>query len=360
MSATHLDIFDYTFTLSANPPTRQGFGKPLLIAPLATNSLNSQDTLSFANLSEAQAALTAGYIEQVTFDRVSIGFQQAAKPNAIKVGAVDLVGLETWGEAFTRILQADSDFYGVLATTRTAADIVSLATAVEADGTRQFFFQAGDADWLTTGVPAAYSSIDAFERVSGIFHDTATQYHDMAWVCDRLAFDPDTASVDWRTLLTGTTGLATGLTSAQRDFLTDTNHMNVALPLNATYPQFVSPGQNQSGRSIYEYLTVDWYKARTQEDLAALLVNLAARGEKLVVGQTGQQLVSAILERYLNQGSNLASPHFIAGETRVTAEDITQVDRDAGQMRFTVEAQLAASARRLVFNIFFQNTPLES
>lgn len=358
--ANHLDIFNYSFTLSPSPPTRQGFGNPLIIGPLVDNSLGGADTLTFANATEAQAALTGGTINQTMFDRVQTMFLQSGKPSAVKVGAVDLVGAETWAQAFTRIKQADPDFYPVLITSRTAADIVSIATQIEADDSRQFFFQSSDADFLTDGLPAAFSALDAFERTSYIWHDTDAELHDCAWVADRISFNPDERSVAWQALLKGVNGLATPLSSTQQGFLLSTNDGNVAGSLGPAYPLFVSPGQNINGRSCYEILTVDWYKARTQEDLSQLLVNFATFGRKLVVGPSGQVAVKGILQGRLDQGATLESPHFIQGQTRVTEQTITQQDRDAFQLRFKVEAQIAQSARALDIDVFFQNAPLEA
>lgn len=359
MAVDHLDNFNYQFFLTPSPPTRVGFGKVLIIAPLATNSLNGDDTRTYASSTEAAADLASGYIAQTTFDQVEAGFLQLGKPSGIKVGAVDLVGTETWGAAFTRILGADSDFYGVNLTSRTAADIVDVATVIEAEGTRQLFFQNGDADWLTTGVPAAFSTIDLFERSSLIYHDTATEYHDTAWTADRLSANPDLESADWKASLRGVGGLATALTTTQKGFLEDTNHGNVALPMTLNDPYFVDPGQNMAGRSIYETLSVDWYRTRTREDLALLFVQYAALRRKLVVGRTGQAAIQGILEKWLNIGANMESPHFIRGQTRVTPQDITQADRDTKQMRFKVEAEIAQSARTLSIDVFFQNSALE-
>lgn len=358
MAANHLDNFSFTFTLSPSPPTRAGFGNLLIIAPLATNSLNGDTTRSYASATEAQVDLTAGYIEQVVYDRVALAFTQDGKPSAVKVGAVDLVGVEGWDEAFTRILAADPDFYAVCITSRTAADIVSIGTQIEAEGTRQLFFQSSDADWLTTGVPAAFSTMAAFERSSLIFHDDDTEFHDIAWVADRLSADPDETSADWKALIKGATALTTGLTTAQKGFLEDTNNGNVALELGPAYELFVDPGQNLNGRSIYEILTVDWYRARVREDMAQLFVTLATERRKLVVGAQGQVQVQGVLDGRLQQGANMPSPHFIRGQTRVTPQAIVQADLDNEQMRFKIEAQIAQSARKALFDIYFQNSPL--
>lgn len=358
MPADHLDIFSYSFTLSASPPSRAGFGKPLLIAALATNSLNGATTLEFTSRTEAQASLTAGYIAQATFDQIESGFLQTSKPSAIKVGAVDLVGAETWAQAYTRIRQADPDFWAVLATSRTPADIVSLATAVEADDDRFFFFQNSDADWLTTGDPASFSAIGAFERSALLYHDDDTEYVDMGWVADRVSADPDVNSADWKTLLKTGASLTTGLSQTQKDFLIKTNHGNVMLPLGPTYQRFVSPGINLNNRGIYELLSVDWFRSRTQEDYSQLLVEYANRHRKLVVGQAGQTAVQGILQKWLKKG--VAAQHFLnATNTRVTAHPITADDRTNGVMRFKVEATFAISARELEFDIYFQQTELE-
>lgn len=359
MAADHLNTLTFNITLAPSDPVRQGFGKGLVIVDLANNSLNGDTTREYNEVADLAADLTAGYIDQATVDMVTVGLSQPLKPAGIKVGAVDLVGLETWGAAYDRIAAADPDFYGVTVESRTAADIVSAATAIETAGVHQLFFQSADADWKTTGVPAGFSAIDDYERSSLVFHDTATEYADMAWVANRLAFDPDEKSADWRCQLASVAALATALTSTERNFIIDTNHGNVALPLTANYPQWLHPGQNMAGRSIYEILTVDWLRARLTEDYADLLAGLSARGAKLVLGNTGQGMLEGMIRRRLQQGASLGeSSHFVKGQTRVTPQAITAADSTAKRMRFKVEYVHAQSALKATINIFAQNVAL--
>lgn len=282
MPADHSSIISFTTTLSPNPPGRAGFGKVLLIVPKASNSLNSGTTLEFASYAEAQAAQTAGYISSATLARMLVAFSQSPRPAAVKVGNVDLVGSETYAAAFTRILGVTNDFYGVCIDDRTDTIIDAVSDAVEADGTKQFFFVDEDTSWLDSGVPSGFSGLVAYLRTSGIWHDVSTAYPDIALACGRLAFDPDERSVDWKQQLVGVANISTALTAAQRGFILS-NKINVGLPFGSQ-TNFLFSGQSISGRAIYEVLSADWFRARVQEDVANLYARAAAFGDKIIVG----------------------------------------------------------------------------
>lgn len=353
------EIIQFTTVLSPSPAGRVSFGSPLLITPLATNSLNGDTVRQYGGISAVQSDLDAGYIEQATFDRLQVMFSQPQRPNIIKVGAADLAGgsPETYGEALTRIQGSDTAFYPVLLASRTAADIVSLAAAIEASETKhQLFGQVSDADWLTAGAPAAYSTITSNLRTSLVYHDTNTVFADCGWVSNRIGFSPDDRSVDWKCDIIGVSPYATPLSTPQRTALGfGGNSVNAVEPFGSQN-NWLYDGYSISARPVSTVFTADWYSQRVQEDIADLFARAAAFGDKIVVDEDGQEQFVSIFEKRFAQG--VRTKHFIADQYRITAEPITQTDLDASQVRFTLEAQEARGARRVLINFFLQNAPL--
>jgi len=185
--------------------------------------------------------------------------------------------------------------------------------------------QSADSSWLDSGVPSGFSTIASNERTAVIYHDTAAQAADLAWLVSRLVFDPDSTSAPWEGQVRGLTAYATALTAAQRDFVAG-NHANAVLPFSSA-TLYASPGISLNNRSIYEIVTADWFAARIGEDIASTKLQYTARGQKIIIDATGQALVKAILTTRLQQGEQAG--HFATGQTRATMPAITSGDLSA-------------------------------
>lgn len=357
MAADHSNTISVTIVLAPSPPSRAGFGTVLLIVDEAEgtgNDLNGERVVSYANITEAQAAATAGYISAATLARLTVAFSQRPVPSAVKVGRIDTGGGETYSTGFTAIKAADPDFYGIVLDSRTDANILLVSADVETDDNRILVAQSDDADWLTSGLPAGLSALDARERTAVVFHDEDTEYADIAWAVSRLVWDPDVQSAQWEGQIRGVAALTSGLTAAQRDFVV-ANNANVGLPFSSA-AVYVSPGNNCNGRGLYEIVTSDWFRARVSEDTADLKLGYTARGEKLTVNALGQTAILGILNGRLQQG--IDAQHFNPGQVRATALDISAADIAARRLRFTVEAQIAQDARLFDFTVYMQQDPV--
>ena len=138
------------------------------------------------------------------------------------------------------------------------------------------------------------------------------------------------------------------MTATEKGYLR-ANNANFALAFGPTANRWIDPGNNVSGRGIYEIVSADWFKARLIERVATTVVALAARGLKLPVTVGGQSILLKDIEALLAQG--VTAGHFAAGQTIAVAEVITAADETARRLRFTVTAQLVASARIFTFNV---------
>lgn len=353
--ATWASTITIQIVLGASPPTRQGFGTPLLMVDQATNTLNTARTMSFATYTEAQAAQTAGYISATTLDYMQAVFSQQPTPSVVKVGRRDTAAVETVAAALTAIQAADDDWYGLAIYSRVDADIVAAANAIEAGASKIFLAQSDDTSLLDASLPAGLTTLAAKERTALLYHTTDAEPGDLAWLASRLVWDPDSKSAPWEGQVRAVASYTTGLTSAQQGFIA-TNKINAGLPFSSA-DFYVSPGQNMNGRAIYEIVSGDWLKARIAEDIAYLKLQHTARGEKIIVDSTGQAKILGILAVRLEQGESVG--HFVRGQTRATAEAITTADILARRLRFKVEAQIAADARLFDITIYLQPDALQ-
>lgn len=354
MGANHNDTITINIDLDAAPSVSTGFGTALLLVDLATNSLDGNRVVTYTELATATADQLAGFISAGTLLAVTAAFAQRPQPEQFKLGYVDLVGGETYATGLAAVIAADPDFYGVCINVRTDAEILLVAAAVE-NQTRLFLFQSADSDWLTTGgLPAALTALDSLERSIGIYHDTATAWADVAWLVDRLAFDPDVKSATWNAYPNGVAAYATSPTQAQKDFA-DVNNMNLGLEFG-TKTFYVDAAVNMAARPIYEIVTADWFEDRLQTRIIDTKVEYAGRGDKIIVGEPGKALMKSLALAQFAQG--VKAKHFVAGETSVSMEDITAADLTAQRIRGTGSAQIAVDGRVFQFDFNFGRNPL--
>lgn len=351
--------------LSALPPPRQVFGIPLLIVTETGNGLGGNPVAAYNSPQDVAAALAASEITAQTADFVNTAFAQQPRVPQILVTGAATNGYEL---AYAAARTVNDSFYGVAVDTNVTADILEVSAAVETDGAgtnpagKKFFAAISpDADWLTTGIPAAFTTAAGRERTGIIYHDVATEPAALAWLAARLGVaNPDNRSAPWTGRLRETQGYTTPLTAAQNGFALG-NNANTLLPFG-TAPIYLKDGENLAGRPVYEILSGDWFSARVNEDLIAAKLAADDRGEKIIVGtigQTnspGQTLVEGILQGRLEQG--VTAGHFVAGQTRVTMNPITQDDLDNRRIRADVEAQIAQDAILFTVNVYQTNTAL--
>lgn len=351
MANNHLDNIVINITLSPAPLQATGFGVPMIIADAATSSLDGDRIRSYASTAAAQVDNTAGFLSAAILAAVTAAFSQRTPPALVKVGKKDII--DAYDVALAQIIVVDDDFYGVAIESRTATDQVLISTAVEALN-KLFILQSSDADWLTASLPAAYTAIAGRERTVVSYHDTDAQWSDFAWLANRLVFDPDVQSAPWDAGVQGVTAFAVAPTDTQKGFL-DTNFANHGLPLGSEI-FFIDAGVNAAGRPIHEIETADWFEARLQGAIASVKTAASSRGDKIVIGPSGQGQILGEIAALFQQGVNAG--HFIEGETRQAAETITQADIDAQRLRFNGAGQLASSARLFLFNFNFGTAPL--
>lgn len=343
VTVNHLSDIPITVTMDSAAPQVTGLGVLMVIGTKAANSLNTARTMNFASSTEVATALTAGYISAGMAAVLTDCFAQTPQPALVKAGNIDLVGSETYAAAITAIRATDDDWFGLSILSRVDADIVAAGTAIEAIGTKVFVFQSDDTSWLDSGQPSGVSAMAAFEYSAPYFHDVDGEGFAEAAAAKVLAFDPDTISAPWNGYsLSSIAAYTGGLTTTQRTFAL-ANYCNIGCPFGGE-TMVVQYGTNMKGRPMYEIVSKCWLVARIQEELAAIVVNRANRGQKMFMNGEGLALVQNAIESVFARGA--AAGHFEEGQYTVTPQTITSSDRSARQVRVVAVGQYASSAKK--------------
>lgn len=357
MAANHLDTITIVITLDPAPVVGTDFGAILIIADEANGTtLNGDRVRTYQSLSAVQADNTAGFVSAGILDAATAAFSQDRQPNSIKIGRK--AALESYTDALAAIELVDSNFYAIAIESRAAADQLLIAAAVEAaDTNRLFFMQSADADWLTAGWPAALAAIEGNERTIPCYHDTATEWYDVAYPANRLAFDVDQQSVPWALFTLKGVASYTSAPSDTEKLNLRANKANPGLPYS-TAAQFAPyNGVNANNRPIYEILTADWFEDRLRAATVAAVLQAHNAGRKIPVTVEGQAIMGALVAAQFQIGSGAAG-HFVTGQTRVTYPAITDADRTAQLIRVSGLGQLVVSGLNFDYDLVFTRDPI--
>jgi hypothetical protein len=321
--ADHNSSVSINISLDGAPSGVQGFGTALLLFESADIHGGTDRVRSYGDVAAAEAdtELPAGALAAAV-----TAFSQPTPPSVFKIGR-KVPSSETWTEAITAVRAVDDDFYALAISSRTAADQELASAAIEATK-KLAAFQSAEASLLTGTIATPPSAIFARERSLVAYHPTAAQWSDVAWLCNRLAFDPDTISAPWDCELGGVTAPA-ALTQAQYDF---------------------------------ELVTRDWFEARLRERVSQLRVDLSRRGQKLIINTTAgatsaQAYLLSIANGLMQEG--IAAGHFVADEAAgFSAIALTSTDISLRRVRITGKVRLAVSGVLFSFTLNFTRNAL--
>ena len=222
---------------------------------------------------------------------------------------------ETWAAALTAVIAADNDWYCLLATTRTDADIEALADAIEVV-TKIYIWASDAADLLLDPATDIGSILQAksYDRSIGLYSADEAVFPECAWAGGQLPQDPGSITWKFKTLV--------GVTP---DVLTADNLVKlVAKGVNffetvAGANVITSEAIVASGEFIDIIRGIDWLVARMGEDVFTLLIN-----EKKVpfTSQGITSVETVMLSRLLDaEAVGLLSP----GTSVVTPPDIDDI-----------------------------------
>ncbi len=311
----------------------------------------------FTSVAQVEADVTAGNLTTTSTEIARVAFAQGDSTNGGQVGKILFGGVdftattETAAEALDAIIDAGAQFYGIAYADRDEARQVALGVAVEALAadpvTPNYFLyilQSDDADWGTSGVPAAFTGIDGFERTIADGHDdnadTAIAARlDIAHLTKFLAFDPDVQSASGNLPVDEVDALTTlWLTQGEKEFAR-TNGLNTARPMGLTTTSYIDPGvtmallSDGTRREIKHIRSADWLRIRMAEAAADLIVARTNRGAPLTVDIRGSGSLANVLEAAMQQG--VTARHFES--FTFIAIPPTPADKAARLLRFDAD-----------------------
>lgn len=299
-------------------------------------------------------AFDAGEIDADTRDALSLALSQSPHASEVGVIRVDVTGGEGYDDALSAAEAGGLDFYGVALDTRAIAGITEASTWIEARE-KILVCQSADSSWLDAGVPTGTPGFDDLvnnRRTAVLYHPTGTIAADFAWLSNRLAFNPETASPPWSTGLSSFAGYA--LTSTQRAAV-EANKANAILPYGPA-SLYVDPGVMIDGTPIYEIVSRDWLARTIRAEIAAFVVAEHAAGRKIPVNEIGQGQIAGILTAIGIRG--VAAQHFgpdpagnFPNGFKIIPLPISTADLAARRLRFKCSFYLATAGRVFDFTI---------
>lgn len=353
---THDKNIQISILLDAPPAGVSGF-IPLIVGAEADGTTLDGDVVRSYSTSDAvDADETAGFLSAFIANAVRRGFSQNPRPAIIKVGKKRTIEDTTYALALSNIATTDDNFYGVCIASRLAADQVSASAWAESRD-KIFIFQSDDPAWLTAGIPTDFTSIEDSENSAVIYHDEDARSEDFSWLCNRLAFDPDSTSAPWDAPLNASVGYTASLSTTEV-LAAEANSVNLLLPFGpvSTYVASEGVGVNLAGRQISEILTKHWFTRRLRERVAQEKVTYSGRGQKIPVSIEGIGIIQPLVDALLSQGVNAG--HFVAGQVVSEFPIPTDADRNASRLRGGGSAQLAVSAGLFEFEFIFSRQPV--
>jgi hypothetical protein len=351
-------LFSITVNLAPAAVTPAGFSAlSLLVDQAAGNPLaGGARYLTFTTLAAAQASQGAGEISATVLAQVAVAFNTSLpRPiTSVRVIRVDTGGGESYANAYNGAGLTPASYlelnpgnvWGLCMDSRTAAVQAAFATAVVAQGQHVLFIQSAQADIITGGAPATFV---ADNRWAGVYHSTGTEYADMALLANRSAFDPDIRSVGWNCALQGVAAYPADLTTAEVNFGLG-NNWNIIGELG-TSTTFLTKGVSSLGRGMHELLTRDWLKVRAEERLATLVQTKSARGEKILVNDTGLQQVAATVNEVfaMAEAAEHVAPTSTSKAYTISPQSVTAADVTAQRLRVNASAILGGNATSFTF-----------
>jgi len=358
--STHDDLIDISITLAQ--PVSGGASFTTLAIIVDGTTPGGGRSAEYANPEEVAADVALTNLNAIAQEIADVAFAQNNPPEKIIFIGVDTTAPETYVDALDDAIAGGVDFYGLGVDSRTPAEIIAVATDIENKADSGIFylfaFQDDDSDWLTTGIPAAYSAIADFERTVCCYHDdnandATSDRLDIALMAERLSIDPDVRSAGWNTPVTSVDALTTPFTATQKTYARE-NNANAALPLGTRTSTFVDPGKNLNSRSVDQIVSADWLRARMGEAVADLITENAERGIKIPVSTSGQAQVGNVIDAVFKAG--VAQHHFLA--YKLTPLAVTSADISAQRVRFDGEAQFETGLRQVQIGLYFGTDPI--
>lgn len=278
------------------------------------------------------------------FETLAVG---VGSLTGVTAGAVTVLqygsAAETWAEALAAVRAEDDDWYCLIADTRTEADILALAAAIE-PLVKIYTPCTADVDVPTSADDDLMSTLqdNSYDRTAVIYSGDADSYPDAAWPGGQLPNDPGSITWKFKTLV--------GVTP---DNLTTTQVTHLKAK-NANFYETVA-GRNlitsnavvASGEYIDIIRGIDWLTAQITEAVFLRLAN----SKKVPYTDQGIAVIENEILSALIKAENPNIGLLVKGSSVVTvpkAADVSSVDKAARALNdITFTAQLAGAIQKV-------------
>jgi len=313
------------------------------------------DTATIKSVLEAMAGITevtvtglysTGYTIEFTGVDASADFVISGPVVTSLVGVTACVAtmtqygsaVETYTEAIAANIAEDNDWYCLLTVTRTKADILLCAAAIE-PLVKIYIACTGDADVITSASDDIVSSLQdlSYDRTGIIYSSDYALYPDCSWAGQQLPKDPGSTTWKFKTLVGNT---ADDLTTAQIGYLDDKS---------ANYYETIGGLSVVSGEGVMvsgEYIDIirgcDWLQTRMSEGIYIDLIN----AEKIPFTVQGLGVVENRIRYWL--GKAVDNALITADSIVVTMPDIDDVDPTEKAARWLTGITFSATLQRAI------------
>lgn len=242
-------------------------------------------------------------------------FGQEIRPTKLLIGQV--LGEETFEQAYPKILLEKNSFYGVMTTSINYADILAIAAAVQADGYRMFGISSADENTYVQGdeTHIIYKlKAQNYDRTFAIFNKGAVgTFPEAAWFGLMLTKNAGSATWAYKTL-SGV--VADNLTSAQRGVISG-NKGNYYINFGGR--DIMLDGITASGEYIDIMVGIDWITSQMKLSLANALVT----SDKIPFTNQGIAIIESMVRNTLNEAADRLI--LDRGSIKVSVPDVRDV-----------------------------------
>jgi len=252
---------------------------------------------------------------------------------------------ETWVEAISNVVAFDNDWYCLVATTRTEADILLIAADIEA---RRKIYIAGseDAAVITSATDDVASDLKTanYIRTALAYSETSGHYFDIAWAAHMLAKDAGSSTWAFKSL--------NGITS---DTYTDSElayalgkYANVFIELGGK--DVTLEGTVAKGEYIDITRGIDYIQARLEENIFEVLSSV----DKIPYTANGIAVIEGIIRQTLEDAYRndiIVKPD---GGFDVTVPNIDDISTTEKATRILPDVEFTATMKGAIHEVVIQ------
>jgi len=234
--------------------------------------------------------------------------------------------VETWTVGLNAIIAADDNWYFLIGTTRTKADILLLAAVIETK-LKIYFVCTGEADVKNGVADNTLKSLTAlsYDRTVYLYSGDYANFPEAAWVGGQAPKDP--GSLTWK---------FKSLTGIIADELTTTEVATIKADKGNIYETIGGVSMISAEAIVVndEFIDIirgtDWLQTRMSEGIFTALVN----NDKIPFTAAGIGLIEGIIKYWLNEGESIDRGLLVPNESTITTPDIEDVDPAEKAIRY--------------------------